>query len=111
MPVGQCPAGCKRLTAFLALVAALLVLAAAWRWTPLQDWLSPQRVAEFMTHFSSPAGHALIAVAGVGLASVLMVPLTFLAIVGAVAFPAGWPSPMCCAGRLWDRPSASSAGG
>ena len=30
----------------------------------------------------------LIAVAGVGLASVLMVPLTFLAVVGAVAFPA-----------------------
>ncbi len=81
--------GRKRLIAFLAVIAALLALAAAWRWTPLQDWLSPQRVAGFMTHFSSPAGRALVAVAGVGLASVLMVPLTFLAVVGGIIFP-GW---------------------
>ncbi len=81
------PGGRKRLIAFLAVIATLFALAAAWRWTPLQDWLSPQRVAEFMTRFSPPAGRALVAVAGVGMASVLVVPLTFLAIVGAVAFP------------------------
>jgi len=62
---------------------------AAWRWTPLQDWLSPQRAAEFMTHFSSPAGRVLVAVTGGWLASILASPLTFLAVVGAVAFP-GW---------------------
>jgi phosphatidylserine/phosphatidylglycerophosphate/cardiolipin synthase-like enzyme/membrane protein DedA with SNARE-associated domain len=89
IPKDQRPAGRKRLIAFLAVIVALLALAAAWRWTPLQDWLSPQRVADFMTRFSSPSGRALIAVAGVGLASVLMVPLTFLAVVGAFAFP-GW---------------------
>jgi phosphatidylserine/phosphatidylglycerophosphate/cardiolipin synthase-like enzyme/uncharacterized membrane protein YdjX (TVP38/TMEM64 family) len=89
IPENQRPAGRKHLIAFLAVVVALLALAAAWRWTPLQDWLSPQRVAEFMGRYSSPGGRALIAVAGVGLASVLMVPLTFLAVVGAVAFP-GW---------------------
>ncbi|MFO7684882.1 MAG: hypothetical protein R6V60_02210 [Desulfobacterales bacterium] len=43
-------------------------------------------MADFMTRFS-PGNRALINVAGVGLASVLMVPLTFLTIVGAVAFP------------------------
>ncbi len=89
IPKDQRPAGRKRLMVFLAVIVALLALAAAWRWTPLQDWLSPQRVTDFMTRFSSPSGRALIAVAGVGLASVLMVPLTFLAVVGAVAFP-GW---------------------
>ena len=88
IPKDQRPAGRKRLIAFLAVIVALLALAAAWRWTPLRDWLSPQRVAELMTRFSSPGGRALVAVAGVGLASVLMVPLTFLAVVGAVAFPA-----------------------
>jgi hypothetical protein len=65
--VGQRPAGRKRLVAFLAVIVALLSLAAAWRWTPLQDWLSPQRVADFMTRFSSPSGRALIAVTGFGL--------------------------------------------
>jgi hypothetical protein len=64
----------KRLIAFLAVIAALLALTAAWRWPLLQDWFSPQRVAEFMTRFSSPGGRALVAVAGVGLASVLASP-------------------------------------
>jgi len=89
IPKDQRPAGRKRLIAFLAVFVALFVLAAAWRWTPLWAWLSPQRVAEFMTRLSLPAGRALIAIAGFGLASVLMVSLTFLAIVGTVAFP-GW---------------------
>jgi uncharacterized membrane protein YdjX (TVP38/TMEM64 family) len=47
-----------------------------------------KRVADFMTP-PPPSGRALVAVAKVGLVSVLMVPLTFLAVVGAVAFP-GW---------------------
>jgi hypothetical protein len=29
---------------FLAGIAALLAMAAAWRWPLLQDWFSPQRV-------------------------------------------------------------------
>ncbi len=66
IPVGQRPAGRKRLVAFLAVIVKLLSLAAAWRWTPLQDWLSPQRAADFITRFSSPGGRALVAVAGVG---------------------------------------------
>jgi membrane protein DedA with SNARE-associated domain len=61
-----------------------------WPWTPLQDWLEPQQGgAGFIGRISLPGGRALIAVAGVVLPSVLMVPLTFLAVVGAVAFP-GW---------------------
>jgi phospholipase D1/2 len=79
--------GFRRLIVFLAVLDALLVLMAAWRWTPLQEWLSAQPVIVFMTHFSPPGGRALVAVAGVGLASVLMVPLTFLAVGGAAAFP------------------------
>jgi hypothetical protein len=41
-------------------LTALLALAVAWRWTPLQDWLSPQRVADFMARFSSPGGRELV---------------------------------------------------
>ncbi len=56
IPVGQCPAERKCLNAFLVLVAALLLLAPAWRWMPLQDWLSPQRVAESIRAFPRRAG-------------------------------------------------------
>ncbi|MFY9944410.1 MAG: hypothetical protein WAK57_19735 [Desulfobacterales bacterium] len=77
------------MTAFPTVFSLLIPLAAAWRWIPLQDWLLPQRAADFITRFSSPGGPTLVAVAGGGLASGLMVPLTLLAVVGAVAFP-GW---------------------
>jgi hypothetical protein len=80
----------KRLIVFLAILAALLVLVAAWRppgvRPPLQDWLSPQRVGEFMTRFCPPGGRALAAISEFTQASVLMAPLAFLAVVGSVAF-------------------------
>jgi uncharacterized membrane protein YdjX (TVP38/TMEM64 family) len=46
-------------------------------------------VADFMTRFSSPSGRALIAVAGGGVASALMVPLNSLVVVGGIISP-GW---------------------
>ena len=52
IPVGERSEVIKRLVPFLAVVAALLLLAPAWRWTPLQDWLSPQRGgADFIGRF------------------------------------------------------------
>lgn len=81
--------GRRRLQAFLTVLLILISLAAAWRWTPLQDWLSPQLVGELFQQFDSPALHALAAVSGVAIASVLMIPLTFLAVVCGILFP-GW---------------------
>ncbi len=56
MLVGQRPVGSRRLILFLEVLVALLALPAAWRWTPLQDGLSPQRVADFIGNPGS--GHA-----------------------------------------------------
>lgn len=40
--------GRNRLMMFLALIVGLLALAAAWRWTPLVPWLSPERVSAYV---------------------------------------------------------------
>ena len=89
VPDDDRPVGRRRLIAFLAIIVGLLALAAAWRWTPLHDWLSPQRIGELFAAVSSPSGRALAAVGGITVASLLMVPLTFLAVVGGIIFP-GW---------------------
>ncbi|MGD2117997.1 MAG: VTT domain-containing protein [Chromatiales bacterium] len=81
--------GRKRLLLFVLVIAALFALAAAWRWTPLQEWLSPERLQTVLDSFSSPAVQAAVAISGVTLASLLMVPLTLLAVVAGIAF-AGW---------------------
>lgn len=75
--------------AFLGLVVALLALAAAWRWTPLQDWLAPESIGAFMWDIPSPGVRALVAVAAIALASLAMVPVTLLAVVGGIVFD-GW---------------------
>ncbi|MFZ0792071.1 MAG: VTT domain-containing protein [Chromatiaceae bacterium] len=83
--------GRTRLLVFLAVIVGLLGLAAAWRWTPLQDWLSPQRLSHAIAAVASPELRAVLAIGGVVLASLLMVPLTLLAVVAGIVFE-GWQS-------------------
>jgi phospholipase D1/2 len=81
--------GRRRLWILLAVVAGLLALGAAWRWTPLSGLLAPEQVAGYLASVASPEARAVVAVAGFAVASLAMVPLTLLAIVAGVAFP-GW---------------------
>ena len=89
VPEQRRPVGRRRLLAFLALIAVLLGLAAMWRWTPLQEWLSPQRLRELFTAFPTTEVRALVAVGTMTLASLLMVPIPLLAMVAGVVFE-GW---------------------
>lgn len=81
--------GRRRLTLFAALVLGLLGLAAAWRWTPLQSLLSPERIGDYLASIPSAEGRALIAIGGFVIASLAMVPVTLLAVIGGVVF-GGW---------------------
>ncbi len=83
------PGGRQRLLLFAAIVVALLGLAAAWRWTSLQDLLSPERIEQYFASISSFEGRAAVAIGGFIIASLLMVPVTLLAVVGGVVF-GGW---------------------
>ena len=89
VPKEQRPGGRRRLLVFLGVVAALLALAAAWRWTPLNELLSPERLSEWMTSVPSPVLRGSIAIAAFTVAALLMVPLTALAVISGVVFD-GW---------------------
>ncbi len=67
----------------------LLGLAAAWRWTPLQSLFSPERIGDYLSSIPSTEGRALIAIGGFVIASLAMVPVTLLAVIGGVVF-GGW---------------------
>lgn len=71
---------------FAFIFAALLVCAAAWRWTPLGDYLDVQAMADWLAGLKGgPLGH----VAAVGiftLASLAAVPVTALIVVTALVF-------------------------
>jgi uncharacterized membrane protein YdjX (TVP38/TMEM64 family) len=89
VPKDQHSSGRRRLIIFLLVVIGLLGMAAAWRWTPLQQWLSPQRISDMLASISSEQSRAAIAITGFVLASLLMVPLTLLAVIGGIVFN-GW---------------------
>ena len=81
--------GRRRLMLFLGLVVALLALAAAWRWTPLESLLSPERISSYLQSLASPGERAAAAIGGFVIASLAMVPVTLLAIIGGIVFD-GW---------------------
>ena len=81
--------GRRRLAVFLGLLAALLMLAAAWRWTPLAEVLSPERIRDYVQSLASPEARAAVAVGGFVVASLAMVPVTLLALIGGMVFD-GW---------------------
>ena len=70
----------------LGLVLLFLVLAAVWRWTPVSDWLEPQRLAEAARGLAhSPWGMPVVLGAFV-LASLAAVPVTLLILVTTLVF-------------------------
>ena len=81
--------GQRRLRLFFGLVIGLLVLAALWRWTPLQALLSPERLSHYLQSLASSEARAVVAIAGFALASLVMVPVTLLAVICGLVF-SGW---------------------
>lgn len=70
----------------LVTLAALLALAAAWRWTPLHQWLDVPSTVAALARFQ---GHPLAVPAAVGgfvAGGLAMVPVTFLVVVTVLVF-------------------------
>jgi phosphatidylserine/phosphatidylglycerophosphate/cardiolipin synthase-like enzyme/uncharacterized membrane protein YdjX (TVP38/TMEM64 family) len=70
----------------LGVLGALLLLAAAWRWTALGEWLAPERISAWYAGVSATPGALLATVALFIGASLLMVPVTLLVVLAALAF-------------------------
>jgi len=84
IPRKHAPAGRRRLLVFLGFIAFLMLCAAAWRWTPLADWATAERMAGALQWLGDPKTKFLAVLAVVVVASLLMVPLTLLVVASAV---------------------------
>ena len=76
--------GHRRLYLFLAFIGAMLLVAVGWRWTPLGEWLTAERMASAMAMFESPWVRLLTAALVIAVATMLMVPLTPLVVASAL---------------------------
>lgn len=84
-PADREPAG-RQLVLSLSVIAALLLLAAAWRWTPLSDWLDPQRVLAALEHVKTYPGAPVIVIGGFVLGGLVVAPVTVLVVATLAVF-------------------------
>ncbi|HEY9148774.1 MAG TPA: phospholipase D-like domain-containing protein, partial [Gammaproteobacteria bacterium] len=81
----QKPTGGRLLGAGIML-ALLLLLAVLWRWTPLGEWLTPERLQGLFEGISTLPAAPLLVIAAIVLGGMLVVPLTLLVIAAVLAF-------------------------
>jgi phospholipase D1/2 len=87
VPHEQKPGTGRRVLGFVALILVLLALAAAWRWTPLGDWLDVDALVDLGERARSQFGlAAVLAVGAYLLAGLLVVPLTILIVATGLIF-------------------------
>ncbi len=74
----------RRLPRVVFVVAGLMLLAAAWKWTPLGQWLNPDLLAAAASPIADSWLGALISTAVIALATLLMVPVTLMIVVASL---------------------------
>ncbi len=84
---GQEPSRMSRKAIWWTLgVAAFLALAAAWRLTPLAEWLEPTRLAAQIDALDASAWAPLVVLGAYVVSGLLFIPLTLLIVATAIAF-------------------------
>jgi phospholipase D1/2 len=78
-----------RYAAFGAILVALLCVAAAWRWTPLSEYLDPASLLERVRALRELPFAPVLVLLGYVVGSLCVVPITLLVIVTGMAFDAG----------------------
>jgi phospholipase D1/2 len=68
------------------ILLVLLALSAAWRWTPLGEWLSVERITGWIDHFRGSPSAPFIILGGYIVGSLVLVPVTLMILATAFAF-------------------------
>jgi phospholipase D1/2 len=79
----------RRLLIGGGVITALLALAAAWRWTPIAEWIHPTRIAAWLDGVSTTEGTVALVLALFAGGSLVGIPVTVLVVAVSLVFD-GW---------------------
>ncbi|HSO06456.1 MAG TPA: VTT domain-containing protein [Pelomicrobium sp.] len=80
------PPARRRVAAAIAVLLALTAMAAAWRWTPLSEYLDVGTLFAALSALTEIPAAPVLAIAGIVVAGLAMFPITLLIIVAVLAF-------------------------
>jgi len=86
VPEEEQPSIRRRVTVIVSLVLLLLGMAAAWRWSPLGEWLNVQSIIEFADTIPASAAAPWIVLGVYLLGGLLVVPITLLVVATVAVF-------------------------
>ncbi len=86
LPEDVAQRGGHRLRRFIILLAALLALAAVWRWTPLSGWADPDTLMALGTQLKDNGMAPALVLSAYVLGSLIMFPVTVLIVATAITF-------------------------
>lgn len=72
--------------AFVILLVAFLALAAAWRWTPLGDWMAPDRLSAWAQTIRTHPFAPLWVIGAYVVGGLVLIPVTLLMVLTAITF-------------------------
>ena len=78
--------GRQRLLRLGLILLVLLGFSAAWRWTPLGEWLSMERITGWIEHLRGSPSAPFIILGGYVVGSLVLVPVTLMILATAFAF-------------------------
>jgi len=76
----------RRMTVAVSILLTLLVFAAAWRWTPLREWLDIGMWSDYIAAFRGSPAAPIMTLGIFVIGGLLVVPVTLLVIVTVLAF-------------------------
>ena len=86
VPEEQRPSTRRQIAMGAVILLAVVGLAAAWRWSPLADWLDVPRLLSYMEEFERSPSAPFITIAGFLLGGLVVAPITVLITVTVLAF-------------------------
>jgi phospholipase D1/2 len=64
----------------------LLVLAAAWKWTPMREWLDVDLLSDYLANFRNYPAAPLLAIGAFIVGGLIVMPVTLMVVATALAF-------------------------
>lgn len=99
-PADQGKPGRTRLKYAITVLVLMFALSAAWRWTPLGDWLDLQKLSTWLGSLQGYPRAAFVVLGGYVVGSLLVVPVTLLILATAFTFGPVWGVAYSLAGSL-----------